>query len=59
MDYDCYILDHRLVWMGTISNLTTRSFTMTTFYIGIISFVLILWLTAKLYKDDYGDFFKF
>ncbi len=32
---------------------------MTTFYIGIISFVLILWLTAKLYKDDYGDFFKF
>ncbi len=32
---------------------------MITFYIGIISFALILWLTAQLYKKDYGDFFKF
>jgi len=27
-------------------------------YLGLGSFVLILWLTWMLYKDDYSDFFK-
>ncbi len=28
-------------------------------YLGLGSFALILLLTWMLYKDDYGDFFKF
>ena len=28
-------------------------------YLGLIITVVILYLTAVLYKDDYNDFFKF